>query len=481
MNTNNGDIMKNVSIWKDSKVNFKTKKLDSDIDCDVLIIGGGLTGISTLYHLSKSDLKVVLVEQSKIGMGVTANSTGKLTYLQDSIYNKIWKKYDKDIAGRYLDSQKDAIRIAKNIIEVNNVDCDLVQTKSYVYTNKDKEIGNLKELKDFLVNNNVKVKEDNVDLVKSKYMISVDDTYLFNPVKFIYGLVNNSNLSLIYEDTSIVKIDKSDNGYFCYTDNNKIRCKFVVIASHYPYFILPFMFPIKGSLEKSYLCSGKRNIDNLSLISYSNPFISIRNYKDYVIYLAESHINSRSVDDKKHFQELVRKANNILIDPEYIWSNIDIMTNDSLPYIGSIDDNMFISTGYNTWGMTNGILGGYIISELVMGRDNKYSGLFDPKRSIAGNILEVIKNSCYSVEGIINGMADKNPNIEYRIVNGEEICIYKDKKGEHKVYRKCPHMGCKLIFNEIESTWDCPCHGSRFDIDGKCISGPSNKDISFKE
>lgn len=473
--------MKNISIWKDSCFSIDSKKLGKDIECDVLIIGGGLTGISTLYHLKDSELKVVLVEQNKIGMGVTANSTGKLTYLQDSMYNKIWKKYGKKVAAKYLESQVKAIDIVKDIINSNDIDCDLVESKSYVYTNKDDEIEDIKELKEFLLDSDINAQDDDMDLVESKYMISVSDTYLFNPVKFICGVVNKFEFSNIYEDTSIVKIEKANEDYLCYTDSNKIRCKYVVIASHYPYFVLPFMFPIKGNLEKSYLCSGRKDISNVSLISYSNPFVSIRNYKNYIIYLSKTHVNSNNVDDKKHFDELMRDARSLDFDFEYVWSNIDIMTNDSLPYIGRIDDNMFISTGYNTWGMTNGILGGYIVSNMVMGIEDKYIDLFDPKREISGNILEILKDAYYSMEGIVNGIINKNYDIEYKTIDGDDVCIYRDSDGEHIVYRKCPHMGCKLIFNEVERTWDCPCHGSRFDIDGKCISGPSNKDIGYKK
>lgn len=476
--------MKNYSIWKDSRGSINSKVLDGDISCDVLIVGGGLTGISTLYHLKDSGLNVFLVDQNKIGMSVTANSTGKLTYLQDNKYNTLLSKFNFEKASLYLESQREAIDLAKKIINDNELDCDFVSSKSYVYTNKEDEMDKLEELKDFLIKNNIDVKEDNLDLVDYKRCISVSDTYLYNPVKFIYSLVSKMNDYNIYEDTSIVKIeDNEEEGYSCYTDDYKIDAKYVVIASHYPYFNLPMVFPIKGSLEKSYLCSAKKKSDNISLISYDKPFVSIRNYQDYLIYLSCSHNTCNKVDDEENFDELVEKARDVFgdADIDYAWSNIDIMTNDSLPYIGKIKDNMFIATGYNTWGMTNGILAGYLVSEMVKGNETKYDELFDPKRSSSGNIIEVAKDSYYSMMGIVKGMVKKNENVDYREINGDEVLVYKDGDKEYIVYRKCPHMKCDLLFNEVEKTWDCPCHGSRFSLDGKCISGPSNRDISYKK
>ena len=474
-------MMKNISIWKDkSKKIMNYKSLDKDIECDVLIIGGGITGISTLYNLNNSNLDVVLVEQNKIGMGVTSNSTGKLSYLQDSIYNKIINRYDEKMAGRYLKSQKDAIEMVVDIIKKEKIDCDLEKSKSYLYTNKDNEIDNIKKLKTFLIDNGVKVVDEHFSLVESKYMISVSNTYLFNPLKFVRGLANVIDNSKIYENTSIIKCERNDLGYVCYTNSNIIRCKYVVIASHYPYFNLPYLFPIKGSLEKSYIGSGKKKMENVSLISYSNPYISIRNYKDYMIYLSNSHIISNDTNDEKHFLELEKKIKDMNVNIEYLWSNIDIMTNDSIPYIGRINNNLFIGTGYNAWGLANGVLAGYIISKLIKDFTTGYEDLFDPLRKIKGNTLEILKNSYYNAMGMINGMINKSDKISCDTFMGKIIYIYKDDNKEYRVYSKCPHMGCSLIFNEIEKTWDCPCHGSRFDLSGKCISGPSNKDITVK-
>lgn len=481
VNINNGDLeMKKISIWKDNVKNRNYEKLGQNIDTDVLIIGGGITGVNVMYHLDNSGLKVTLVEQNKIGMGVTANSTGKLNYLQDHIYEKLLKNFDFNAASTYLKSQREAIQLAIDIIQNNKIDCDLVKTNAYVYTNQDKEIDKIGDLKDFLEKNEISVIESESSLVESKYMIGVEDTYLFHPVKFVLGLLQKSNFKDIYEDTSIKKIEKEENGYICFTDDYQIKAKWVVIASHYPYFSFPFLFPIKGSLEKSYLSASLKKIDPISLISYDNPFISIRNYQDYLIYLSNSHNISNKVDDQEHFDELIKKVSDLRIKPEYLWSNIDIMTNDGLPYVGEIQDHLVLATGYNTWGMTNGILAGKIVGDLILGKDNEYVELFDPKRQNIAMMSGGILDGYYSASGFVQGVVNKSDQIIYKELDGIRVAIYQDGKKEHIVVPKCPHMGCSLIFNEVEKTWDCPCHASRFDLDGKCISGPANQDISYK-
>lgn len=444
--------MKNISIWEDVESKYEYPSLDENINVDVLIIGGGITGISTLYNLRNSNKKVMLVEQNRIGRSVTCKSTGKLTYLQNNLIDKIRNTFNDKTAIKYIESQKHAIELAKKIIKEETISCDLEKVDSYLYTNNNKEIKKIKKLYNFLLKNKIEVLETNNDIVINKYMIKIKDSYIFHPLKFVYGLLKgNSN---IYENTSIIKIEKKNNVFFCYTDKYVIKTKYVVVASHYPFFNIPFLFPIKGYLEKSYLSASKSNHKPLSLISYTNPFISIRTYKNYLIYLANSHSINKDVCDRKNFEELEKKLNDLNIKPDYLWSNIDIITNDGLPYIGRIKGNLLIGTGYNTWGLTNGILAGEILSDIILGKENEYMALFSPKRKNIKQLSGTFKDTYKNIEGYINGYLNKN---------NKSI--------------KCPHLKCNLIYNEIEKTWDCPCHGSRFDEKGTCISGPSNSNI----
>ena len=284
-------------------------------------------------------------------------------------------------------------------------------------------------------------------------MFKTNKTYTFHPVKFVNELLKKVPHE-IYEHTTIKKIEKDENDYYiCHTDSNIIKTKWIIIASHYPYFIMPYLFPIKGWLEKSYLSAVRKTKDKISLISYSNPCISIRNYKEYLIYLSNSHSTNININDKNHFDELFKKIKDLSLIPIYCWSNIDIMTNDSLPYIGKIKDNLLIATGFNTWGLTNGILSGKILSDIILNKNNEYLNLFNPSRKNIKQITGTVINLAKSISGYINGF-----------LNSEEKHI-------------CPHMYCPLIYNKIENTYDCPCHGSRFTKEGEVINSPANIDI----
>lgn len=486
--------MKQKSIWSEVHQKKICPKLDNDIIVDVLIIGGGITGISTAYHLVDSNLKVALVEKNTSANGVTSKTTGKLTYLQENIYSKLKTYHGIDKSKLYLNSQIDAIKLVKDIIDKNKIDCDLQKVRSYVFTNtkEEKLKTEVKMLKKFDVTiKQTNILPNNTKVNKSYY---VEDTYVFHVIKYLYTLKDiclKKNID-IFENTKIKSVGKENEFYICKTEKNIIKAKNVVFATHYPYFLKPFFLPLKTHIEKSYIEAFKVNKNyKFSAINISKPTISTRYHTEndinYQLFLTNSHNTCIKDDYKQNFKELLKSKNN---SPDYLWSNKDIITNDLLPFIGSInkDNTLLIGTGYNTWGMTNGSLAGKILADIILKKQNKYIKLFDPKRAI--NIGKIINFPISLGSNIYSFSKTKlkkqkswySNNIKFEKRNGKNIAIYIDEnKKEHIIYNLCPHFKCSLLFNEVEKTWDCPCHGSRFDIDGKCIEGPSNYDISYKE
>lgn len=480
--------MNNKSIWDNFFDDSIFKPINKNIETDVAIIGGGITGLSIAYFLKSSNLDVCLFERNKIGAGITSKTTAKITYLEEGLISKIKNIYNKKVAYDYYSSQKHAINLLENIINENKIECDFKKVYSYYFATNQKDIQKIKEeetlIKSF--NEDVRVVHNLPDGLKILYGITVPNTYIFNPIKYLNSIKNIiKNKINIYENSKVTKFDKIEDFYILKVNNFTVKAKYVVVSSHYPYFLFPYLMPLKCSLEKSYIGVFKtKEESNFSAISESNPVLSVRylecNKDKYKLILTGSHNIINNLNEENNFKEICKK------EPDYIWSNIDIMTKDSMPYIGSISKNLFIATGYNTWGMTNGTLAGEIISDKILKRENEYAKLFNPKRH--NNLNTIIKYPLYAIfssYALINSKINKNKswykNVTFKKINGINVGIYKDELGKnHIVKTNCPHLGCTLIFNSIEKTWDCPCHASRFDIDGNVISGPSNYDISFK-
>ncbi len=485
--------VKNQSIWLDGYDYNDYVSLDKDITCDILIIGGGITGLSTLYNLRKSNLNVVLVEANLVGSGVSGYTTGKINFLQELIYSDILKQSNYEKAKLYYDSQKYAIKKIVDIINKEKILCDLEKTDSFVFANEEKEIEKIKKEKELLTSFGERVEEYNRDLlyVQNKYAIKVSDTYVFHPLKYLLALkkiIRKFNKP-IYEKTKVNNIIKNGEYYNLQTDKYVIKAKKIVLACHYPFFLFPYFLPIKTNIEKSYIIASLAKNAHKTYITSNKPTTSIRYHKDYLIYLSNSHNISNKIDEKENYEEVIKKANNLNLKVKYIWKNDDLITLDKIPYIGYVkknDKTLLIGTGYNTWGMTNGSLAGFILSDLIMGNTSKYASLTDPLRVIhIKNTLPKIMNIFYNSKGFLKSKIKKNKdwyqNVKIKNINGKSVAIYKDNDKEYKVYNTCPHMGCSLIFNAVDKTWDCPCHASRFSLSGKVIKGPSTKDITYNE
>lgn len=468
-----------MGIWK--KGIYKSEILKNDTEVETLIIGGGLTGVMTAYYLNKEN--VCIVDENTFGSGVTKNTTAKITYLQECIYSKIKFWRGKTRAKTYLNSQLLAIREYKKIIKEENIECDFIKTPSYIFAKYKNEVPKLKKEYQFLKNEGIDIQKENLKINTENYLTyKVENTYTFNPLKFlthVINILNKRNIKL-YERTPIVNICKSNGKYVCTTDKYKIVAKNIIIATNYPHFLFPLLFPLKSSIEKSYIVVSKvTDNKNFSCINTGKPTYSCRFYKNNQISLGSSHTLSYKENDKENFNKVKKEFK---LDEENIimeYSNMDVITPDYLPYIGKVKENMYISTGYNTWGMTNSLLGGLILSKMIKQKENSYR-LFNPKRWTIANIIKLPIYIFNNTKSFIISKTIKNKPWYYGVNIKNGIGKFIDEKGKiHKVKTKCPHLGCNLTFNEIEKTWDCPCHSSRFDIDGNCIKGPSTKNIKI--
>lgn len=492
------------SLWQKYNNLKEFENIKEDKQTDVLIIGAGLTGTTLAYNLIDSNLNVILIDMKKCFDDTISKSTGKVACLQELKYQDIMSVYDFDAAKLYYEAQKDAIKIIKKNIKENDIDCDIEKVINITFTCDDKEVPKFDKEQDFLTKVGAKYITD-INILKNdgiKRLIAVKDDYVFNPVKYLKGLMlkikKSSNIE-VFENSIATKIKNQNGSYIVDVNDYKIQAKKVVLACNYPFFTIPGFVPLKTYLEKSYLTSGKV-LDNkgLSGITSNYPTKSFRYYTDnkndnYFVYLSNSSKSCDKLNYKKNYDDTLSEFKNITNnEPNYKWTNMDIMTNDYMPLIGRVskeDKNVFIATGYNTWGITNGTIAAKILFDLLKGKKNKYEHVFSPTRSQnLPKIKNFVANTLSSnTKAYALNLIKKNPywyknKAVVKCINGKRVGVYYDEEGkDHVVSNICPHLKCFLTFNEVDKTWDCPCHASRFDIDGNVVRGPSCYDIKIDE
>ncbi len=478
------------SIWEKYIKKLDKSKINENVD--VLIIGGGLSGISTAFELKDSSLNISLIESNKIGSGASSLTTGKLTYLQDTIYSDLESMYDINTSKEYLKSQVYALNRIKNIINKYKIDCDYINNDSYIFSLKDED--KIKIDKEYNILKKFGINTEIVNKLPIKfpcsYALKVKDTAVFNPVKYINSLVNLMKDKVnICEHVRALGITKESDHYIVDTTKGKINAKYVVVCTQYPFFVIPSLIPFKTHIEKSHVIASKvDDIKNFNAMSVGKQKYSIRYYKDkdsYIIFAGESYKMSNHINYKKRQEELEIKFKEFFnLDINYRWSTHDITSNDFLPIIGKISDNLLVSTAFNKWGMTNSVLSGKILSDIVLNNENEYISLFNPKRKITiKRTMNFFIDTFNTGKIFISTKLNKNKvfynnNVKFENINGKSYGIYIDEnQNKHIVRNLCPHMKCSLIFNYMDKTWDCPCHGSRYDIDGNIIKGPSTFSI----
>ena len=490
------------SLWLDSELkNFE--KLQQDIEVDVCIVGGGILGITCGYYLSNAGLKVAVLERDKIGSKTTGHTTGKITIAHDLFYKYLIDTFGTNFAKGYLDANLEAISNIDEIVKKENINCDFEIQNNYIFTNN--------------TNDKQKIQDEVISLetlgFNAKYMTKIPapishvaaicypNQAQFNSIKYIYSLCDKilSRSASIYENTIVYDIQKDKNEYITYVKDYKVRSKYVILASHYPIINAPGFYFLKMYQSTSYIIGvdTKQELFEGMYINIDSPTISLRTakYNDSKILLVggSDHKTGSKIDLSNSYKDLENIVNGLYPNSKvlYKWEAEDCISLDKIPYIGEFSTlmpNFYVATGFKKWGMTSSNVASKIITNKILGKENKYEDIFLSTRfhpiknySEMGNIL---KETSYSL--VINKFKlpkDKINDIsndEGKIIsiNEQKIGVYKDKTGKIFAIKPiCSHLGCELSFNNLGKNWDCPCHGSRFKYTGESIADPSIKGL----
>lgn len=494
----------NESYWVINSSPKEYKKLGENIKVEYLVVGGGITGLTTAYLLVKEGKKVVLVDADKIGYGTSGRNTGKVTCQHDIVYSKIEKKYGLDKAKSYYNANNEALKLIEKIISENNIKCDFQRIPSFVFTEKEEAIKDIKD--EYRTCKKIGIDCEYYETINDipldvKGAIRFSNQGQFNPKQYVDGLAEVAvNLGLeIYENTPIVDLEKGAICRVKTSDNNIIEAENVTISSHSPWYDgLNFYFA-KEYAERSYLMVAalQDELPEGIFISIDDPAITFRQCKDennsLLIFGGGDHKVGQGGTEEEIFDDLERYGKEVfkVEDFKYKWSAQDNMSFDNVPYIGYInkrENNIYVATGFSKWGMTNGTVAGIIIKDLIINKVSDYKDTFNPSRLGSYFSKDFIKENANVAMNYVTGKLKigsgdmPKDNGEGKIVNidGKRYGVYKDDRGDfYIVDTTCTHLGCELNFNSEEKTWDCPCHGSRFDYKGNILEGPALKPLKL--
>lgn len=499
----------NNSFWIETEDVLKFERLNENCVTEVLIIGGGIAGLTTAYCLLKAGKKVTLVEDGYLGSGETGRTTAHITCALDDRYYNLEKLFGRAKTTLIANSHMAAIQWIENTILHENIECNYKRVNGYLFLSATDKKGSLE--KEYESTKNVGLVTRMLNYVpdmkseEGEWSIEFPDQGQFHIMKYLKGL-SDAIIKMggkIYTETKAEKISYTGakaNGF-------KISANEIVVATNTPINDWVTMHT-KQWPYRTYVIGAKIPKGKLSYSLWwdtgdmeskwiSEPYHYVRvepfdeNY-DILISGGEDHkvgqADAEDIPEEERYLRLAKWTKKRFPEMgqiEYKWSGQVLEPIDSLAFIGKNpgDDNIYIITGDSGNGMTHGTLGGIIITDLIIGRDNPWAAVYDPSRitlKATGDYLQEAGNMTAQYFDWVLGSeikdAENLKNCQGTVITSglKKVAVYKDESGElHACSGICPHLGGVLHWNDDEKSFDCPVHGSRFTVDGKLLNGPA--------
>lgn len=414
-------------------------QLSGEERTDVLVIGGGMAGLLTAWHLQQKGIDTILVEKERLCSGTTAGTTAKITAQHGLLYHKLLRDHGEEYARMYYKANTQAVKELKKLCEYAG--CDLENKNNFVYSSDlrklEKEWSALQTLGiPAQVTDRLPLP---IDLIEA---IGFENQGQFDPLQLAVFLAKDLK---IYEKTRVTELI----GTTAVTDRGKIRAKKIVVATHFPFLNKHGSYFLKLYQHRSYVLAleGEPRLDDMYVDDDLKGY-SFSSFGDYLLLGGGGHRTGKRGgsyyqlrDAKVRFYPRAAER--------FHWAAQDTMSLDGIPYIGNYSartPDLYVAAGFNKWGMTGSMVSARLLSTMIAGESPDWAPVFSPSRSILKPQL------------LVNGV-ETTMNLLWPTT------------------RRCPHLGCALKYNKQEHSWDCACHGSRFDEDGKLLNNPANHDM----
>ncbi len=486
------------SYWMATTPESSYPPLSGDIRVDVAILGGGMVGITTAYLLKEAGVpSVAVIEADRIITGVTGRTTAKVTSQHSLIYDRLISKFGKHQAQQYAESNQAALEKIASIVSSKDIACDFVRKPAYVYAGTEDSVEIIQKEVDAAQSLGLPASfKADLPLPFDTYgAVRFSNQAQFHPRKYLCALAREieGDGCHIFEKTRALKLE-GDGPITITTDKGIIKAQKVIQATHFPIHDKPGMLFQRLYQSRSYVLGVRieESFPQGMFINAEKPVRSLRSQPveegELVLVSGEGHRTGEGneIDHYKNLEKWVRSVYSVN-SIDYHWSTQDVMTVDHVPYIGlltSDNENLFIATGFRKWGMTTGTVAAMILTDMILGQSNPWGEVYNPSRfKPLESAKTFFSQAAEATKGLVGDRVipvhEKASQIspgEGAIVKieGEKVAAYRDKAGVlHTLDPSCRHMGCIVSWNNAEKTWDCPCHGSRYNAKGEVIKSPA--------
>ncbi|MDN5309156.1 MAG: hypothetical protein PWP14_550 [Methanolobus sp.] len=487
------------SYWIATTQESRYPALSGDIDVDVAIIGGGIVGVTSALLLKEAGLSVALIEAGRMLHGVSGQTTAKVTSQHGLTYDRLISDFGEKQALQYAESNQAAIEKIASLVSSHNIDCDFIRKPAYVYAGSQGSAGKVQKEVEAASSLGIPASfEETPPLPFETYgSVRFDDQAQFHPRKYLCALARKipGDGSHIFENTRIHRIEGEGPVTVKTESNGIIKAQDVIQATHFPIHDKPGMLFYRLYQSRTYLLGThiEEPFPEGMFINAEQPSRSLRSQPDgdseLVLVVGEGHRTGEGGNTKDHYRHLEEWIRSIYTvnSIDYHWSTQDVITADIIPYIGRItpdSKHSYLATGFRKWGMTTGTVAAMIISDMILERDNPWAEVYTPSRlKPVESAKNLISQTLESGKGLVGARVLPVPEDASHIapgkgdivkIQGERVAAYRDDQGVlHTLDPSCRHMGCIVSWNDAERTWDCPCHGSRYNIRGQVVHNPA--------
>ena len=468
------------SLWQQTCTIPPRPPLSGDRSTEIAVIGGGLAGVLIADALRCDGHRVLVLEADRIGSGQTGRTTAKITSQHGLIYEKLIRSLGRERAAQYARLNQQAVAAYEVMIRHRGIDCGFERQSNYVYGSDPVALRAEAEAAASL-GLPAEYTEEIPRPVPALAAVRFADQAQFHPLQFLRALAEHLD---VRENTRVQAVE----GHSVVTDRGTVRAEKVVFACHFPIVNYPGLYFARMHQERSYVIALKNAAAPAGMwVSAEKGGYSLRTYGDTLLLGGGGHRTGQNRHGGR-YDDLRQKAAKWFPGSQEVarWSAQDCMTPDGAPYIGVFAPNRpdwFVATGFRKWGMTSSMAAALLLRRLVAGKEHPAAAAFDPGRFNVSTVAGVAAESCHAAAGLGKSLlhvpfaaADALAPGEGAIVRlgGRKAAVSRDKDGALRaVSPRCSHLGCELTWNADEGTWDCPCHGSRYDADGNLLTAPA--------